>query len=305
MKYIVCTLILFMVLAGCITQPKISTVNEWKEHLSVLNPPLGQDPTSMISGGHNIDILPVGTRITFAVESKRVHNGIDTTTTMTINAVVTGKDHINATECTIFDITMDMHVTVIDESMDIAITGTEWVDSTGAPVKVDEAVTLKFDGMEVPMKISVTRKAEGTFYGHECWVYTGVQTMEMGEEPEESSIIEYMEKKSCAVIQTITSIGDETVDTGYMEPPVGISDCEWELGRKERIKTDAGRYTCQVITLKHKGSVVATIWAHDSVRIPIKYVYHYQTADSDIQCTMTLIEYSLGKYLFWVISIIF
>ncbi|MGD2250600.1 MAG: hypothetical protein PVF58_19570 [Candidatus Methanofastidiosia archaeon] len=296
MKYSVLTLVLFIILTGCITQSAPSTIDEWKEHISILNPPLGQDPTSMVSGGHNIDTLPVGTRITLDVDSKRVYNDIDTATTMVITAVVTGKEYIQNKECTIFDITIDMHVTIVNESMDITITSTEWVDSTGAPVKVDEVITMKFNGMEVPMKISVTRKAEGTFYGHECWVYTGVQTMGIEEEePEESSIIEYMEKKSCAVIQTITSIGDEPVNTGYMEPPVGISDCEWELGKKERITTDAGRYTCQVIHLKHNGSVVATIWAHETVKVPIKYVYHYQTKDSDIQYTMTLLEYSPGE----------
>lgn len=295
MKYTACALILLMICAGCVTQSEVLTIDQWKDHLTVLNPPLGEDPTSMVTGVLNSDTLPVGTRITFFVTLKRIYHSVETATTMTMTAVVSKKEYIDDIECTVFDITMDMHMTLTNESMDITITGTEWIDSTGAPVKVKENIIMKFNGMEFPAHLVVTRKAEGTFHGHECWVYTGTQTMGVGDDPDESSIIEYMEKKSFAIIQTITSIGGETVNTGYIPPPVALSECVWELYKRERITTEAGRYNCQVIHVKEGDTVVATFWAHDTVRVPIQYTYEYHTKESDIQFTMTLTEYSLGK----------
>jgi hypothetical protein len=291
----ICALVIVVLTSLCIGQREEFTLQEWKDHISFASPPSGQDPTSMISGVRNVDELPVGTHMVFEIESEGTSQGVNIGTNMTLGMTVSGREVVEGIHCTVLDIAMEMEMETQGVSMVLAVEGKEWVDETGTPVKVEEEVAMKFGEYEIPMQLNINRTGEELIYGHDCWVFTGTQTMEvMGIQGEESKVIEYMDKESKAIIQAITTIGEEEVDTGYIEPPIPVEDLQWELGGRESVTTPMGTYDCQIIYLKENEEVVGTIWATEDIRAPIKYVFSYETADMDLEMTMTLIEYTLG-----------
>jgi len=296
MKRIIIFAILMVVLTSCIGQQEESawSVQDWKEHLSLVTPPLGQDATSMISGFQTPENLPIGTRTVSAVTLEGTFRGVYTTTDMTMDIHIAGTEVINGQDCTVVDVVieMEMEMESQDQSMSMDIKGTEWLDKDGAPVKVKEDVIMGIGEFDIPMSIEMERTGEELYHGHECWVFSGTQTMEiMGLAETEGSIEEYMDKKTFSVVRTLTEIEGEKVDTGYIEPPIQVEDLVWELGNRETITTELGTYDCQVIYLKENGEIVGTIWAHEDVKAPIKYVFSYETADMNLEMTMILVEY--------------
>ncbi len=294
MKRIITFAILMVVLASCIGQQEESgwSVQDWKEHLFLVTPPLGQDVTSMISGFRDPENLPIGTRTVFAVTHEGTFGGAYITTDMTMDIHIVGTEVINGQDCTVVDVVIEMEMESQDQSMSMDIKGTEWLDKEGAPLRVKEDVIMGIGEFDIPMSIEMERTGEELYHGHECWVFSGTQTMEiMGLVETEGTIEEYMDKETFSVVRTLTEIEGEKVDTGYIEPPIPVEDLVWELGNRETITTELGTYECQVIYLKENGEIVGTIWAHEDVKAPIKYVFSYETANMNLEMTMILVEY--------------
>ena len=292
MKKIIVCVILIMVLASCIGQKEEWTVEDWKEHISFMRPPVGQDAASMVSGFRNVEDLPIGTHMVFDVETVGVYQGTDMTMDMTLGLTISGKDTVDGIDCTVVDLTIEMDMDTSAGSLGMTITGKEWLGSTGTPVKVEEEATMKIGEFDIPMSIEMERTGEELYHGHDCWVLTGTQTVEiMGITTAGGEILEYMDKESSAIVRAVTTIGEEEVDTGYVEPPIPVEDLKWELGNRETVTTDLGTYDCQVIYLKENGETIGTIWANEEIRAPIKYVFSYKTADINLEMTVILVEY--------------
>ena len=293
MKKIVVCAILVIVLASCIGQTEW-TIDEWREHISFASPPLGQDPASMIAGFHNIEELPTGTHIVFDIQAEGVLQGTNVTVDMTMGFTVAGTDTVDGIECTVVDVDIEMNMNIMDESLIMRVKGKEWVDRNGAPVKVDEEATMEIGEFKIPFSINVGRTGEELYQGHDCWVLSGTQSLEIMGISAGGKITEYMDKESHAIVRSITTIGEEEADTGYIEPPIFVLGLTWELGGRETITTELGTYDCQIIYVKQNGELMGTIWATEDIRSPIKYVYSYETTDTDLEMTMTLVEYTAG-----------
>lgn len=301
MKHVIPFVLLVVVLASCIgqqEQPREEqegwTVQDWKDHLTFINPPSGQDATSMIPVFRHAEELPVGTHIVFQIESTGSIRGTPTSMDTTLDLTTAGRETVNGIDCTVMEIAIEMELKSSDESLPVSIHGKEWVDSNGTPVKVEEEVTMTIGGFEIPMSLAVERSGEEVYQGHECWVFSGPLTVDIAGITTEGSVTEYMDKESSQVIRVITEIATETDDTGYMEPPPSIEELEWELGGRETVTTAAGTYDCQVIYLKENGEVVGTMWVTEEVRVPVKYVATYKTGYMEMDVTMTLVEYTEG-----------
>ncbi len=295
MKTVTCVLFIVVLFSTCIYQKEM-TVQDWREHLLFMNPSLGQDPTSMVSGFHNLEGLPQGTRIVFSVESKGVFQGTQVISTSTMSITILGSEIVSGVDCTVMDILTDIDTVTEGEPMTITVKGKEWVDRAGTPVKVEEEVVMKFNEYEVPMSLKVTRTGEETYEGHDCWILTGTQTIVvMGQSLGESEVTEYVDKETSVVVRSVTTVGEEVVDTGYIRPPIPVQNLQWELGGKEEVTTESGNYECQVIYLKENDNIVGTVWASEEVRAPVKYTYSYKAENTNMNITMTLLEYTWGQ----------
>lgn len=293
MRKIIACAVLVIVLASCIGQ-KEWTVDEWREHLSFATPPLGLDASTMIPGFRNIEGLPKGTHIVYDVDAVGVLQGTDVTVDMTIGFTVAGTDIVDGINCTALDVDIEMDMNFMGESLIMSIKGKEWIDENGAPVKVEEETVMEFGEFKIPVSIKVNQAGEEIYNEHDCWVMSGTQSLEIMGITAGGEITEYVDKKSYSIVRAITKIGDEEADTGYIEPPISVLDQVWELGNRETVTTDSGTYDCQVIYLKQDGQTMGTIWASEDVRAPIQYVYSYETTDTTLEMTMTLVEYTAG-----------
>lgn len=311
MKNILCVMLIMALLCSCISQKKPAeapgltgetgaeetqgwTVDQWKEHLSFATLPLGQDPTSMVAGFRNVGDLPTGTHITYNMKSDGIFQGAKTTSDATMDLTVSGTEVVDGITCTVMDVATNMNVESEGSTMVITIDGKEWLDEEGVPVKVEENVSMKFGEYVIPMSIALERTGEEIYNGRDCWVFTGTQTMEVLGTKAEGNITEYMDKETCSVVRVMSTIGDQNVDTGYMEPPKPPETQEWESDGRESITTPAGTYDCQVIYLKENGKKVGTIWANEDVNVPIKYTFTYEAENTTLEVTATLVAYTLS-----------
>jgi hypothetical protein len=269
-------------------------VEKWKEQLSFMSPPSGQDATSMIPAFVNAEELPLGTHIVYQIVSEGVSQGVDISSDMTMDFTLSGREPVKGIDCTVIDVVITADMESQGQAITMTIEGKEWIDADGVPVKVEEDITMSMGEFSIPLSLVLERTGEEQYHGHDCWVFSGTQTTSMMGMSTEGTVTEYMDKESYAVVRVITGIGGEEVDTGYMEPPVAMKDLEWVLGDTETITTAMGTYNCQIIYLKELGETVGTIWATEDVSAPIKYEYSYETEDSSMTMTMTLIEYTLG-----------
>jgi hypothetical protein len=272
---------------ACISQQSVEDV----KNLALIYPPLGQDPTSMITGVRNIEQLPVGTHIVTAVTVEGTVHEVPTRRDTVMDVTVSGRDIMDGIHCIVLDFTMDMKIKEQGETMVITSSGTEWIDEDGIPVKLKEDMTMIFDSFTIPLSIEVTRDRKEVYKGHDCWVFSGVQTTTVMGNAVEDSILMYLDRKSAFVVWVLTEIGDEPVDTGYMEPPTPVDALHWELGDKESITTPMGVYECQSIYLRENGTG-GTIWVHKDFNIPVQYVYTIKTEDMDLLVTIVLVAYT-------------
>ncbi len=277
-----------VLLCTCIGQHH--SVEDVKD-LSLVYPPLGQDPTNMITGIRNIEQLPVGTYMTLAVTVEGTVNEVPTRRDITMDITVSGRDVIDSIHCIVLKVYMDMEIKEQGDTVVITSSGTEWIDEDGTPVKVKEDITMTFgESFAIPFSIEITRDKKDLYKGHECWVFAGVQTTTIMNTTTEDNILVYLDEESSAVVWVLTEIGDEPVDTGYMEPPPSVDALQWELGEKESITVPMGTYECQSIYLKENGTI-GTIWVHNDFKIPVKYVYTIKTEDMDVKVSIILVEY--------------
>lgn len=302
MKNIALVVLAIVMASMCIGQqpqeekePRGWTVQQWRDHLTFMSPPLGQDATSMVPAFRNSEALPIGTHIVYQVQSVGTFRGAPTSMDMTMDVTISGKEVINGIDCTVMDIVMDILMGSRDESFTMVISGKEWVDQYGTPVRVEEETTMKFSEYDVPISMTVERTGEELYYGHDCWVFSGTQTTNVMGKMTEGVVLEYVDKKSAQVVRAVITVGEEEADTGYIEPPLSIEELEWKLGERETATTEMGEYDCQIIYLKEDDEVVGTLWVNEDIRAPLKYVFSYRTADMDLVLTMTLIEYTLGE----------
>ena len=295
MKKIIVCVILITVLASCIGQKEEWTVEDWKEHLYFTNPSVDQNAPTMVTGLSNVEDMAVGTHMAFKIEFEGTVEDMEVPYEMTMEFTISGKETVDGVDTVVLDVTVDMDMELLGESMNITFDGKEWVDAEGAPVKFEGTATGEVMGMEVPMLFAMERTGEEPYHGHDCWIYETTQSVEMmGVPGMEMKVVQYMDKETFAIVRMITEMMEEETDSGYIEPILSLGDIEWELGHRETITTDLGTYDCQVIYLKENGITIGTIWANEEVRAPIKYEISYEEGDTKFAMTMTLIKYSLG-----------
>lgn len=280
-------ILLVVFAAACMSQYSL----EDAKMLVLVYPPVGQDPTSMITGIRSIEQLPVGAHIVTAVTVEGTVNEIPTHREININLTVSGRDYIDGIHCIVIDFTMDMKIKEQGDTVVITSSGTEWLDEEGIPVKMKEDMTMTFDSFVIPLSIEVTRDRKEVYKGHDCWVFSGVQTTTVMDTTTEDNILVYLDEKSAFVVWVLTEIGGEPVDTGYIKPPPPVDALQWALGDKESVTTPMGVYECQTIYLKEHDTI-GTIWAHKDFIIPVKYVYTIKTEDIDLTVTMVLVAYA-------------
>jgi hypothetical protein len=296
-KFVVVAIYVIALMSSCIGQEW--TVEEWRTHLTFVNPSTEQNSTGMLTGFENIEELPAGTHMAFKIDADTTFEGTDVPFTLTLGFTVTGKEAREGVDYTVVDVTMNMEVEMEMEGSDSTLTmtfeGKEWVDTTGSPVTMEGTATGKIGEFEMPISFAMERIGEEQYHGHDCWIYEVTQSMEMEGFPTgEIKAVQYMDKKSYAVVRTIAEFMGEETDSGYTEPVFSYGELQWELGARETITTDMGTYDCQIIYLLDDGETVGTIWANEDVRAPIKYEISFKQEDMEFTMIMTLIEYTLG-----------
>lgn len=266
------------------------TAETWKEHLFFLDI-REQSAPGLVTGLRNLEALPVGTHLAYEVEF-----GGDEEKGMLyeiiIGLTVSGEETISGIDCTVIDLTQEMEMESFGITMTTVFEGTEWVDDTGVPVKMEGTAVGKSEEIEMPVEFTGERIGEESYQGHECWVYEMTQSSEMMGQSVEMEYVQYVDKSSYAVVRTITKIMGAEQDSGYLKPAVPVEEFEWELGNRETITTQMGTFDCQVIYLKVNDKVFGTIWANEEYRVPLKYVYSPQVEDTEFEMTMTLVEYT-------------
>jgi hypothetical protein len=286
-------MLLFLILStACISQKEL-TVEEWKQQLVLLNPPLGQDPMSMITGIDNVGILPVGAYVKVKVVYQGTIQGVDTDARMTLDMTVLKREVSHSGLLTVLGVGIDAHFESQNETIDVVIEGTEWLDEEGVPVRIEEEVTMNLGGFEVPMVFAVNRTGEEVYEDRECWVFLGTQTINLPGLGE-SRVLGYIDKESKTVVRAMTSIGGEEVDTGFVEPPVTFKALEWTVGSQESVVTELGKLKCQVIYLTSEGEKVGTLWVNKDILVPVQVTQVYTSEYLDLTVTMTLEEYQSG-----------
>jgi len=286
------TVVIVALTLSCIGQKEL-TVEEWKGYLTFMNPRIDQSAVNMVFELPNVENLPTGTHAVFEIECEGSLGKLDMPSSMIMEFTITGKEIINGIECTVVNVAMEMEG--FAESVFLTFEGREWVDKTGAPVRVEGTATGKSGEFTVPMTYTVERTGEEAYHGHECWIFSITQKMQMGQSAEEVKIVRYMDKESYVVVRVINEIWGEKVDTGYIEPLISTGELEWVLEGREKITTNLGDYDCQLIYLMENDVVIGTIWANEEIRAPVKYVFSYETEYVGLEVTMILVEYSLGE----------
>jgi hypothetical protein len=291
-KATILVMILTVLIFSFMSYERRWTVEEWKDHLFIPSPRMDQTMSNMITGFDNIEELPPGTHILFKGKadgySQEDTAVFDMTIDVTVqNGLIQGKD------VTIIEITLEME----HPSVSLGIKNTEWVDRTGTPLRMEgEIRTALVEGTESLTRYTLELIGEEQYKGLECWVYAGTERTDVtGMDVNiETEIMQYIDKESKAVVRVITNNGqvDQSVDTPSM------SKLEWELGGKETITTDMGRYDCQVIYLKKDDEIVGTMWVNKAFRTPLKYIILYETEDTKLEIDMTLAKYMRGNNIF-------
>lgn len=294
-KILVAAILIMALSASCIGQKTEFTVEDWKEHLSFVKPSVGQSSGSMVSGFNNLEDLPTGTHMVFKIIFVGTSEGMDIPLDITVGFTIAGKEVVDGIDTVRADITQNMEMDAFGETMTMTFEGQEWMDLDGAPVKMEGTASTEMAGMEILLSFTFKRIGEEQYHGHDCWILEMVETMEMAGMPEtEIKMTMYVDKESYSVVRMLTKMGEEEVDTGYIEPVISLGDIVWELGDRETITTEFGTYDCQVIHLKENGETIGTIWANEDIRAPIKYVISYKSEDTEFGITMILLEYELG-----------
>jgi hypothetical protein len=267
------------------------TAEQWKEHLFFLDM-REQSAMGMISGLRNLDALPMGTHmkynVAFGGELEQTGAPID----IIIGLTISGKESVDGIECTVIDFTQEMQMESFGITMNMIAEGIEWVDETGAPVKMEATAEADSEEMEMLTTFTGNRIGEESYKGHECWIYEMTQTSEVMDQSTEMKLVQYVDKSSYAVVRTIYEMMGTEQDSGYLEPAVSTGEFDWELGNRETITTPMGTFDCQIIYLKENNKVLGTIWANEEYNAPIKYFYSYKTEDTEFEMTLTLLEYA-------------
>lgn len=284
-------IVVLLLSTACISQKEL-TVEEWKQQLVFVTPPLGQDPTSMIAGISNVGILPVGAHFEVEAEYSGAVQGVSVDAHVAIGITVLERQVSRSELLTVLGVTIDSHYESQNEAVDVTVEGTEWLDGEGVPVRIEEEVTINVGGFDVPMGFMLNRTGENMCGDRECWVFMGTQTINLSGLGE-SRILGYLDKESGIVVRAMTSIGGEEVDTGFMEPPVTVDTFTWELGSQESVSTDRGRIKCQVIHLMDNSQKVGTLWVNKDIPIPVQIVRSYMSSYMDLNVTVTLVSYQV------------
>jgi hypothetical protein len=308
MKKILCvTLIVLILVTACIGQEEEQptgekkesaewTVEDWKNHLSLMDPTLTQDASTMLPGFRNPDNLSVGTHLTYDLTMEGSVLGMEMPMSSVMDITFSGKETIKGVDCFLIDITSTMEMTTQDMTINMEMVGTEWIDeTTGALVKAVMEMEANMEEEEAPLPLSLTieRVGEEQYHGHDCWILELRQEMGLADvDLGEIKILQYMDKMSGDVVRQVMTFGEQEMDSGYIEPPP--AGAEWELGVVESITTELGTYECQVINVMQDGEVIGTIWASKEFTTPLKYVMSVSQAGSTITLTMVLTAYELG-----------
>lgn len=304
-KILVAAILVMALMSSCIGQKKEFTIDDWKKHLAFSDPHTSQN-YDWVSGFHNVEELPLGTHIVLNVEFEGTAEETEMWPDTTVGLTISGREAVDGIDCTVIEYTMDMEIETFGEKMILALEGTGWVDETGGIVKTEGTAEEEFRGKKRLGKASGKRTGEEQYHGHDCWVFTTLQSTEVAGVPAtEEEVVqytEYMDKESHAVVRMITKVLGEEIDTGYIEPEIpSFGELQWKLGDRETITTEMGTYQCQIIYLKENdepgetGETVGTIWANEEIRVPLKYVISLKTEGAGIEMVMTLIEYTLGE----------
>jgi hypothetical protein len=289
-------------ISSCIDQEESTgewTIEEWKDHLFFASPTMDQSITNMAAGLGNIEELAPGTHIVFDGGGRGTSLGFQgapiASYGMTVEITVLEDEVVNGEACTVAEVKMEMRTNVEGQPVSIVITGKQWTDAAGTPVKVDaEAKMELLEGFETSLKSNLEFVGEEQYKGHDCWVFSGTQSTELMGISLDNEVEQYMDKKSKAVVGTLIDGVEQQMGKEYVDAAIFVSELEWKLGKRETITTELGTYDCQVIYLKKDGKKFGTVWAHEEFRTPLKYVITYEVEDMNLEMTMTLIEYSLG-----------
>ena len=301
-RAIVLALVVTALISSCIGQEESAdewTVEEWKDYLFFPNPSADQSIANMAAGLTNIEELPPGTHIVFEGGAHGTLAGSQgappVSYNMTMEIDILDKEVVAGKECSVAEITMEMRTNIEGQLVSINVSGKQWTDTQGAPVKVDAEVRMElFEGLETVSRANLELVGEEQYNGYDCWVFSGTQSTELMGMSQESEMKQYMDKKSKAVVGTTIDGEEQEMAREYVEASTYVSELEWELGGREKITTELGTYDCQVINLKKDGKKVGTMWAHEEFKTPLKYVITYETEDMKLEMTLTLVEYTLG-----------
>jgi hypothetical protein len=164
------------------------TVGEWKEHLFFLDM-REQSAMGMVSGLRNLDALPIGTHMKYRVEFGGQLTQTSAPVDIIIGLSISGKETIDGIECTVIDFTQEMKMETFGMTMNMIAEGTEWVDETGAPVKMEATAIGDSEEIEMLTEFTGNRIGEESYEGHECWVYEMTQTSEVMDQSAEMKIV--------------------------------------------------------------------------------------------------------------------
>ncbi|MBU7031842.1 MAG: hypothetical protein HXS53_04885 [Theionarchaea archaeon] len=294
-KFVIVSILAAVLFTACISQEW--TVEDWKEHLFLMNPTLSQEASTMMPGFSNISKLPLGTHFAYEMEMQGTYLGTEIPMTMTMDITFSGKETIDGSDCFIIDLLMTMELSLFEETLSMEIEGTEWIEEvSGAPLKAEMTMKANMEGLEIPLpaEFIIERVGEAEYHGHDCLIFETKQDMQvMGIDLGEMKITQYMDKQTLAVVRQITTIGGQEEDSEYIEPPFS-GELIWELGHKESIYTDLGTYECQVILLTQEGKEVGKMWVSKEFKTPLKYMFSVEKEGMEFTMTMTLTSYEMG-----------
>jgi len=279
------SLLLIIIATGCIVQ---WTAEDWQSYLTFVNPRMDRCAATFMIPLSNSGNLKIGTAAAFEITFEGSRHTLSLPSFMKIRFVITGKDTVKGIPCTVVDVTSEMDF----ESVIVTFSGKEWVDSTGAVVKMVGTATGLYEGYEMPMNYIIERTGEEEYNGHECWIFSVIENMEVGTNTQEIRTIQYMEKETYTLVRMITDILGREVDSGYIEPLIPLKELQWELGATEELHTEMGDYRCQIIYLKEENEPYGTLWVSKQVRAPLKYVISLKEEDVELKMTIVLIEYA-------------
>ncbi|MBU7038589.1 MAG: hypothetical protein HXS52_11715 [Theionarchaea archaeon] len=287
-------IIAIVLLSSCIGQEKEWTVDDWKDHLMFVDFSSAQGSVpGFVSTSGNVKNLPIGTHMAFDISSDAT--GLpDVPMSMVLGLTYLGTELVNGKECILLDVSTKVEMEISGESMTVTGRGKEWLGVDGSPMKVEAEGSGNMSGMVIPMTLTGGLTEETVYEGHDCWVFTVTEEVEMMGASTEMEMIIYIDKVSRAQVRMIMKAEEIEQDSGYIEPVYSTGPSTWELGPRETITTPLGTYECQVIYVLEEGKTVGTIWATKDMRAPVKYVYTNETEEFKFEMILVLIEYSSG-----------